>query len=287
MILGRKWQVDSHEVRLRTQAIKNEEIQSLLAGYRALNGLFQALCVRFKGFHVVNVPNLQVDLLALYVVMMCIPAIPVVFEMREMNVYEERFLGLYTGSLSDEPDDRAPNFFLSLIRHYPLKRQNPNTTEESRRYFLHQQLRFQFGNAIWWPVLGTILIMIAVSNHVTRQPLTYPAFNIIFEVFSAYGCVGISMVFPGKNYSFCGGWHPISKLILAAVILLGRHRGLPVAIDKVVMLPNDSLAFAEEEDAALRREQARVHGMDNMQVCIGRQLHESSIQGFGIWHGAI
>lgn len=36
--------------------------------------------------------------------------------------------------------------------------------------------------------------------------------------------------------------------------LCGRHQGLPVAIDKAVMLPGDSLTWAEEVDRALRRE---------------------------------
>ena len=78
--------------------------------------------------------------------------------------------------------------------------------------------------------------------------------------------MGVSIGFPGKNSSFCSAWHPISKLILAAVTLRGRHRGLPVAIDKAVMLPSESLAYAEEEDAALRREQTRTWGLDRMPV---------------------
>ena len=78
--------------------------------------------------------------------------------------------------------------------------------------------------------------------------------------------MGVSIGFPGKNSSFCGAWHPISKLILAAVTLRGRHRGLPVAIDRAVMLPSESLAYAEEEDAALRREQTRTWGLDKMPV---------------------
>jgi hypothetical protein len=61
---------------------------------------------------------------------------------------------------------------------------------------------------------------------------------------------------PDQNYSFCGGWHTISKLILVAVMLRGRHRGLPLAIDKAVMLPDEALAWAEEEDAALRLERS-------------------------------
>jgi len=73
-------------------------------------------------------------------------------------------------------------------------------------------------------------------------------------VVSAYGCVGISTGVPWNAYSFCGAWHTSSKLILCAVMLRGRHRGLPVAIDKAVLLPDETLAWAEEEDAQMRRE---------------------------------
>jgi hypothetical protein len=37
-------------------------------------------------------------------------------------------------------------------------------------------------------------------------------------------------------------------------MLRGRHRGLPVAIDKAVLLPRDTLHKLEEEDAQIRRE---------------------------------
>lgn len=250
-------------------SIRNEEIQSLPTGYRVLDGLFQALCVRSGGFYVVNITNLQQGLLTLYVLMMCISAFPVVIRTRSIDVYEERSLGIYTHhtpSLSDEPSGKAPNIFVSFIRHYLLGCQGLTTTESSRSHFIHQQFSSQFRYEIWWPVLGIILITIAESDHFTEQPLTYSTFNIMFEVFSAYSCVGISMGFPNNDYSFCGGWHPISKLILAAIILMGRYRDLPVAIDRAVMLPSESLAYAEEEDAVLRREQARATGMDKMPV---------------------
>lgn len=41
------------------------------------------------------------------------------------------------------------------------------------------------------------------------------------------------------NYSLSGAFSPLSKLIICAVMLRGRHRGLPVAIDRAVMLPSD------------------------------------------------
>jgi Trk-type K+ transport system membrane component len=67
-----------------------------------------------------------------------------------------------------------------------------------------------------------------------------------------YGTVGISVGLPNEAYSFCGAWHSMSKLILCAVMLRGRHRGLPVAIDKAIMLPRDHLGVLEEEDAQIR-----------------------------------
>ncbi len=46
----------------------------------------------------------------------------------------------------------------------------------------------------------------------------------------------------------------LSKLILIAVMIRGRHRGLPVAIDHAVQLPSTNLGDAEEEDGRLRME---------------------------------
>ncbi|KAJ5450235.1 uncharacterized protein N7458_006684 [Penicillium daleae] len=179
------------------------------------------------------------------------------------NVYEERSLGIYADD--ETPETRAntsrSNVLMDLVRHHMGR---PSLSESSRGYFVHQQVRSQLSHDIWWIALAVLFIAIAESDHYTDQPVAFSTFNIIFEVVSAYGCVGVSVGYPGKNYSFCGAWHTISKLILAAVALRGRHRGLPVAIDKAVMLPNESLAWAEEEDAALRRERTRNWGLDRM-----------------------
>lgn len=246
-------------------AIGNPEVESLPTGYRVLDGLFQALAVRAGGFYVVTISGLRQGLLVLYVLMMYVSAFPVLVTMRNTNVYEERSLGIYShDEEAKEKDSKPPNFFVSLFRHHILGRQDSNTAEGSRSYFVHQQLRSQLSHDIWWIAMAVLFIAIAESPHFQKDPVVYSTFNIIFEVVSAYGCVGVSVGYPGKNSSFCGSWHTISKLILAAVTLRGRHRGLPVAIDRAVMLPNESLAYAEEEDAALRREQTRAYGMDKM-----------------------
>ncbi|KAE8355361.1 cation transport protein-domain-containing protein [Aspergillus coremiiformis] len=249
-------------------AIGNKEIEQLPPGYRVLDGLFQALAVRSGGFYVVAISELRQGLLVLYVLMMYVSAFPVLVTMRNTNVYEERSLGIYGhDDPASEADAQAkPGLFMRLVRHHLLGRQDISTTEASRSYFVHQQLRSQLSHDLWWIALAVLFISIAESSNFRRDPVSYSTFNIIFEVVSAYGCVGVSVGFPGKNSSFCGSWHTISKLILAAVTLRGRHRGLPVAIDQAIMLPSDSLAWAEEEDAALRREKTRAWGADRMPV---------------------
>jgi hypothetical protein len=44
--------------------------------------------------------------------------------------------------------------------------------------------------------------------------------------------------------SLSGAFSKLSKLVLIAVMIRGRHRGLPVAIDRAVLLPRD-LEFHE------------------------------------------
>lgn len=72
------------------------------------------------------------------------------------------------------------------------------------------------------------------------DPVTFSIFNVMFEVVSAYGPVGLSTGLPGgRTESFSGGWRRASKLILCAVMIRGRHRGLPATIDRAVLLPGE------------------------------------------------
>ena len=102
--------------------------------------------------------------------------------------------------------------------------------------------------------------MIIEGSNFQSNPTVFSVFNVLFEVVSGYGCVGISVGLPDQAYSFCGAWHTLSKLILCAVMIRGRYRGLPVAIDKAVLLPGEALYEAEEEDAQIRFERTISRG---------------------------
>ena len=251
--------ISSFLMRLPLQ-IGNDAVSSLPSGARVLDGLFQAFAVRSGGFYIVNIATLRVGLQVLYVIMMYISAFPVLITIRNSNVYEERSLGLYAEDLggddgsssfpnqSDAEKTGPPQVFATLRRQ---------VTDAPRRlsipsYFVSQQLRAQLAHDLWWIVLAVLFITITETGSIEADPVNFSVFAIVFEVVSAYGCVGISLGLPNENYSFSGGWHVLSKLIMCAVMLRGRHRGLPVAIDRAVLLPGEEWTEAEEMDARIR-----------------------------------
>lgn len=133
-------------------------------------------------------------------------------------------------------------------------RRPPQSPEENSRIsFIGQQIRGQLAHDLWWLVVAILIITIIETDHFNERPLPYSLFNIMFECVSAYGNIGLSVGHPDDSYSFAGGWHKGSKLVLCLVMLRGRHRGLPVAIDRAVRLPGEKLHKDEEEDSKIRR----------------------------------
>lgn len=103
----------------------------------------------------------------------------------------------------------------------------------------------------------------------------------MFELVSAYGTVGLSLGIPTQNYSFSGALSTLSKFIIILVMLRGRHRGLPVAIDRAVLLkgydfPDGGGAAAGEVEmmeAAAARERDGTNGTDRTAVSTSANGH--------------
>lgn len=140
------------------------------------------------------------------------------------------------------------------------------TLIQSNLGFVRQQVHGQLAHDIWWLVLAVFIITAIESSHFNTDPVVFSVFNIIFEVVSAYGTVGISVGVPTAAYSFSGAWHTASKIVLCAVMIRGRHRGLPVALDHAVRLPGEHLHREEEEDNRIRRSLSRIRSHDTMQT---------------------
>ncbi|KZL69399.1 cation transporter [Colletotrichum incanum] len=251
--------------------IGNPVIEAIPIGARVLDGLFQAFAVRSGGFYVIPIASAYPGLQVLYVVMMYISVYPVVITMRHSNVYEERSLGIYaddeaplTPSSAEEKKRSSSNGFLTQLIKDNLSfagvgAAKPKRADgfESRTSFVSQQIRGQLAHDLWLLTLAVLIIVTIETSHFLADPVHFSVFNVIFEVVSGYGCVGISVGLPKDAMSFAGGWHAGSKLVLCLVMLRGRHRGLPVALDRAVRLPGQRLLEDEEEDWRLRRARSR------------------------------
>ncbi|KAI0302328.1 cation transport protein-domain-containing protein [Multifurca ochricompacta] len=197
----------------------NQAIVSIPVGVRVIDGMLQAAAVRAAGFAVVSLSALAPAVKVLYVIMMYIS----VCSVRSTNVYEERSLGVYEDDASiDEEAISLSGNRMSVWGNYLT---------------LHARKQLAFD--MWWLGLALFLVCIIERDQLenTANATWFNIFNIVFELVSAYGGVGLSLGVPYATYSFSGAFRPLSKLIVCLVMLRGRHRGLPVAIDRAVLLP--------------------------------------------------
>jgi Trk-type K+ transport system membrane component len=207
-------------------------VTSLPAGFQFLDGLFQAASTRTAGFACVNLSALHPGIQVSYLVMMYISVFPIAISVRQTNVYEEKSLGIYGGANEDEDSI------------------DPNSTS-----YLGSHLRRQLSFDLWYVFLGLFLICCIEGNRIENtNDYAFTIFNILFEIVSAYGTVGLSLGYPGINASFSAEFRVLSKLIIVAMMLRGRHRGLPYALDRAILLPSESLQRKEAEMDERRRE---------------------------------
>ncbi|ETS79660.1 hypothetical protein PFICI_09513 [Pestalotiopsis fici W106-1] len=127
-----------------------------------------------------------------------------------------------------------------------------NHTPTGPPSLVSQQVRGQLSHDVWWVALALFLVTLIETRHSIEDPVTFSVFSILFEIVSGYTNIGISIGLPDQSYSLTGGMYTGSKIIMILVMLRGRHRGLPVALDRAVRLPGKKLAELEDEDAEIR-----------------------------------
>lgn len=226
--------------------IGTPDIEELPVGTRISAGLFQSVAVRAAGFGIVSMNSLAPSVKVLYIIMMYISVYPIAMSVRATNVYEERSLGLFDDDDSDEEEAEASGT------------KGAHAVAKYVGWHARRQLAFD----MWWIALALWLVCIIERGNLNRTDNAewFNTFNVIFELVSAYGTVGLSLGAGDNNYSLSGQLRTLSKLVIIVVMIRGRHRGLPVAIDRAVMLPRD---FQEEDERALesrlRRSRSRMN----------------------------
>ncbi|PVI00931.1 hypothetical protein DM02DRAFT_369873 [Periconia macrospinosa] len=205
--------------------INAKVVEDLPPAFKFLDGLFQAASTRTAGFAVVDLAQLHPAIQVSYLIMMYISVFPIAISMRKTNVYEEKSLGIY----SSEDEGSGESSYLGT--------------------HLRRQLSFD----LWFVFLGFFLISIIEGTRLGNdKDIKFTLFSVLFEIVSAYGTVGLSLGYPDTSTSFSAQFKPLSKLIIIAMQIRGRHRGLPYALDRAILLPSESLHRKEEEDAIRR-----------------------------------
>lgn len=207
--------------------LNDSTVTSLPAGIRVLDGWFQAVSTRTAGFNVVNLAMLHPAVQVSYLIMMYISVFPVAISVRRTNVYEERSLGIWGHEQDDE--------------------------EGKQQSYVGAHLRRQLSFDLWFIFLGLFIIAIVEGGPLMDQTgnnESFTLFSVLFEIVSAYGTVGLSLGYPTTDASFSSQFHVLSKLVIIAMQIRGRHRGLPYALDKAILLPSENLQEKEAEEAA-------------------------------------
>lgn len=199
-------------------------ITTMPPGIRFIDGLFQASSTRTAGFSVVNLAQLHPAIQVSYLIMMYISAFPIAISMRRTNVYEEKSLGIYGTRSEEEEDEDEPSYIGAHVR---------------------RQLSFD----LWYIFLGLFIIAIVEGARLQdNRDAAFTLFAALFEIVSAYGTVGLSLGYPTINASFSAEFHVLSKLVIIAMQIRGRHRGLPYELDRAILLPSESLQEKETKE---------------------------------------
>lgn len=214
---------------LTSPQLNDPTITVLPGGIRFVDGVFQAFSTRTAGFAVVNLADLHPAIQVSYLIMMYISIFPIAISVRRTNVYEEKSLGVYA----------------------PPSEQEAGDTED--KSYIGSHLRRQLSFDLWYVFLGLFIICIVEGSRLENtNDYAFTIFSVLFEIVSAYGTVGLSLGYPNTNASFSAQFKVLSKLVIIAMQIRGRHRGLPYALDRAILLPSESLQRKEAAEAAKR-----------------------------------
>ncbi|ODO07626.1 potassium ion transporter [Cryptococcus wingfieldii CBS 7118] len=202
-------------------------LESLGGWERFSVGLYQSLSVRASGFGIVNVASMAPAVLFIYIILMYVAIYPIAMSVRSTNVYEERALGVYEEDDPSTSSDAEPE----------LKGGRGEVFSKYLMWHMRKQLAFDM-----WPLAAAVLAICVFERGKIVDPEKsewFTVFRILFECTSAYATIGLTLGTPNNNYAFSGEFGTVSKLIMILVMLRGRHRGLPVAIDRAILLPKE------------------------------------------------
>lgn len=229
--------------------LNNKSVDIIPVGHRILSGFFQAVATRTTGLGILVVGELHPAVLVSYTIMMYINIFPVVMSVRHTNVYEEQTLGINRAPPASNNSDDNPT-------ETGFKSEQAKNISDVRTHLM-RQLSYD----LWFMFISLFIICISEEGQISRGTPSIPVFNILFEITSAYGTVGLSTGYPNVDPSLSSKFSVVGKLVIIGLLYRGRQRSLPYAIDRAIILPSSKM---ERNDRA--QEEVIRHRMPNKRV---------------------
>ncbi|KAH2753308.1 hypothetical protein KXV64_002184 [Aspergillus fumigatus] len=213
--------------------LHNPAVNTLSGKHRILAAIFQAASARHTGTSSFNLAEVNPAVQFSLLVMMYISIFPIAISIRASNTYEERALGIYPSNEDELDENNGINYVTTHMRN---------------------QLSFD----LWYIFIGIFCICATEARRIMdpSEP-GFSVFAIFFEVVSAYGNVGLSLGYPNVTTSFCGQFSVFSKIVICAMMIRGRHRGLPVQLDRAILLPGERIAGDDGLDESFAARQSQ------------------------------
>ncbi|XP_073006560.1 cation transporter HKT2;1-like [Typha latifolia] len=135
-------------------------------------------------------------------------------------------------------------YFPSSTSFSPIQEEDASPTGNNNEEKRSSVMQYLILPQLSCVIIFVICICISERRRLSRDPLNFSTLNMIFEVISAYGNVGLSTGYScsrllklhpesicvDKTYSFSGWWSDEGKLILVLVMLYGRLKKFSMGI---------------------------------------------------------
>ena len=251
-----------------------DALNHLAPANRVFAALFQVVCTRTAGFSALDYNLLAQSTATLTLIMMYISSVPNIVSMRSSR--EKR------DSLDDDDDNNdddndenkssgsnsssssSSSSFFSRWFNRRAHNNSSRSSSDSRKKPKEKTdssdadltVSFQIRRVLVSDTLKIFLgyyLICLVEDHTFRTNPRFDPFVILFEVVACYGTVGAS--YTGSMVLLStDSW--LTLLLVMAIMMLGRHRGLPDDIDQAVLPGVLPLRMPRRRFARLRRTQA-------------------------------
>ncbi|KAH7325484.1 cation transport protein-domain-containing protein [Rhizoctonia solani] len=198
-------------------------IEAVPVGPRVVGGFLQAVGQRAGGFTTINLQAIAPALQVVYIATMFVQVYPIAMAVRTSNVYEDSGVVIY----EEEEDDEEPTNL-------------SGGGSAGFTAYLGWHVKHQLAQDLFWLLAAlTTLCAFERSRILAEETAYFNIFSLFFEIVSAFANVGFSLGVSSQPFSLSGEMRSIPKLVIIGLMIRGRHRGLPMAIDRSVQLPTE------------------------------------------------